>query len=454
MSNKKPEAEILLDKQLEFSSKTKKENVITSVIFSAFIIIFAVLFWIIPDSEYSGEEKRALKQLPEISISRFVADFKQDLSEIFMTHDEKKELGDTDALSDEIAEYYADQFPLRNVLRAVKGYTETILCKGQSNGIIISDGMLINPDTVTGTTTNEEGVTVDRTIDDANGTVSKNISYIAYLDKMLKGTDVSLYTAIAGRTVDVYQDRLPSLFPKDDNLSLWQTYNEGVNKTGINSIDLLSSLTKYANDGKYVYYKTDHHWTTLGAYYAYVEIMKGFGVEPLPLETFTNETASDSFLGTVYAKSGIAPGGKDTVSFFRFDGDERFTTTIPVGSDVTEYKGFYNRKYLDQADKYSAFIGHDNFEYGGNNPITYITKDTDDERETLVLIKDSFAHSVAPFLAYHYDLVILDMRYYTPDGNTNKTVLQFANEENVSKILILYNMETFMNDSYLMRVIG
>ena len=89
MSNKKPEAEVLLDKQLEFSSKTKKSNVITSVSFTAVILITAVLFWVLPDSEYSGEEKRALKQMPEISVSRFIKDFKEDLNEIFMTDEEK-----------------------------------------------------------------------------------------------------------------------------------------------------------------------------------------------------------------------------------------------------------------------------------------------------------------------------------------------------------------------------
>ena len=454
MSNQKPEAEVLLDKQLEFSSKTKKANVITSVSFAAVILITAVLFWILPDSEYSGEEKRALKQMPEISVSRFIKDFKTELDEIFMTDEEKQALEKSESLSDEISEYYADQFPARNALRALKGYTEMLLCKGQSNGIVMSDGMLIDPDTVTGSTTDENGNKTDRTTDDAKNTVTKNVSFIAYLDKMLKDTGVSLHTALAGRTTDVYENSLPCLFPKEDNRSLWQTYNDSVGKAGINSIDLLTPLRSHAESGEYVYYKTDHHWTTLGAYYAYVEIMKSLGDEPLPIESFTKEVASESFLGTVYAKSGVSPGGKDTVTFFRFEGDEDFTTTIPVGDDITEYKGFYNRVYLDSADKYSAFIGHDNFEYGGNNPITYVKKDGEENRQTLVLIKDSFAHSVVPFLAYHYDLIILDMRYYTPDGSTNKTVLQYANDENVSKILILYNMETFMNDSYLMRIIG
>ncbi len=452
---KKPEAEILLEKQLELASKSKKSNIITVIIFLAVIFIVTVLFWIIPDNAYSGEEKRALKQLPEITLERFAGDFKQDIKEIFMTYEEKQASKEQrEVFADEIAEYYADQFPARNAMRALKGYTEALLCKQESNGIIISDGMLINPDTITGTTEDENGIVRDRNTEDAVKNINKNIGYINYLSKMLSASDKSVYTAIAGRTVDVHKNILPSLYPSDENDAFWKAYKESAEKAGINTIDILSPLKSHAEGGEYVYYKTDHHWTTLGAYYAYAEIMKSFGEEPLPIEAFTKEIASEDFLGTVYAKSGIAPSGADTMTFFRFEGDESFTTTVPVGEDITEYKGFYNRKYLNEADKYSAFLGHDNFTFGGNNPITLITKDGEENREKLVLIKDSFAHSLAPFLAYHYDLVILDMRYYIPDGTINKTVSQYAAEQNVSKVLILYNMETFMNDEYLMRVMG
>ena len=452
---KKPEAEILLEKQLELASKAKKSNIITSAIFLVLIFAVSIAFWIVPDNEYSGEEKRSLKQLPEISFERFVSDLKQDCKEIFMTYDEKQALKDQrEDFADEIAEYYADQFPARNAMRALKGYTEMLLCKGESNGIIITNGMLINPDTITGTAKDEDGNVCDRNEEDAIKNITKNIGYINYLSKMLGTSGVEVYTALAGRTVDVNRDILPSLYPSEVNDAFWNAYTEGASKAGINTVDILSPLRKHVNDGEYVYYKTDHHWTTLGAYYAYCEIIKSLGEEPLPIDSFTKEIASEDFLGTVYAKSGIAPSGADTITFFRFENDEQFTTTIPVGEEVTEYKGFYNRKYLEDADKYSAFLGHDNFTFGGNNPLTLITKDGEENREKLVLIKDSFAHSLAPFLAYHYDLIILDMRYYIPDGNINKTVMQYASEENVSKVLILYNMETFMNDEYLMRIMG
>ena len=76
---KKPEAEILLDKQLELAHKAKKSNIITAIVFLTVIFAITVIFWIMPDNAYSGEEKRALKQLPEMTVDRFICDFKQDI---------------------------------------------------------------------------------------------------------------------------------------------------------------------------------------------------------------------------------------------------------------------------------------------------------------------------------------------------------------------------------------
>lgn len=449
MSSKKPEAEILLDKQLEIASRTKATDIIISIIFLVLVFGITILFWALPDSDYSGEEKRALKQLPEISAKRFADEFVSGFNEIFMTYDEKQAIEQNDGMFDEIADYYADQFPARNVLRTLKGYTELALCKRQTNGILFVDGLLVNPDTVTGNKTDESGANVDRTSEDALSTIQRNVTMINMLKSKL-GSDATLYTAIAGRTVDITSDDLPSAIVNENSV-YWDKLNDAATKAGLSTIDLLTPLTERYNNGEYVYYKTDHHWTTLGAYYAYEQIMLSMGEEPLPIDKFTVETPSKSFLGTVYAKAGISPSGADEISLYRFEGDEGFTTTIPVGDEVTSYKGFYNMSYFNSADQYSAFIGHDNTSFGGNNPITFITKDTDEERETLVLIKDSFAHSVAPLLAYHYDLIILDMRYYVSDGEEFKSVTQYAQREDISKVLVLYNMETFMNDSSIMK---
>ncbi len=449
-----PEAEILLNKQLDMAKKTKGADIVCITLFCTLILAATAAFWIIPDKDYSDEEKRQLQQFPTISAERIKADLKRDIAELFMTYEEKAAANDSSPVfADEIATYYSDQFPMRNELRTLKAASEAILLKQENNGVVFGkDGYLIKKDTLTGQIKGEDGVLRDRTDEDAIKTIEKNVSIInAFKMMFLADTDVKLVTAIPGRGIDVLGSKLPSYYPYDDKVEpYWNALKGTTDKVGLETLDLRSLLSEKAND-EYVYYKTDHHWTGDGAYYAYAELMKSLGATPADREVFDIQSVTDDFYGTVYAKSGASFTGGDTIKLYRFEGDENYTTKIPLGDESQEYKGFYNMKFLDTADKYSIFIGHDT--YGGNNPITYVTKDTDEQREQLILIKDSFGHSLVPLLAYHYDLVILDMRYYQPGGE-NKSVNQLVHGENVTGVVILENMETFMNDENLQNILA
>ncbi len=444
-----PEAEILLNEQLKIAKKTRSADVICVVLFCVLILSATLAFWIIPDKDYSDEEKRQLQQIPTLTLERMKSDLQRDVSEMFMTYEEKIEANNrSPVLSDEIASYYSDQFPLRNTLRTLKAASEVLLLKQENNDVIFADdGYLIKKDTVTGQ--NNDGT--DRTSADAIATINKNINIIKALKNYLSDTDTKLITAVPGRTVDVLREKLPSYYPYDDKVEpYWTAYTQAVQKAEIDTVDLRAILSEH--DDEYVYYKTDHHWTGDGVYYAYVEIMKSLGQTPLDKSHFNIETVSEDFYGTVYAKSGAHFDGGDSIQLYRYAGDENFTTEIVLGDKTQEYKGFYNFKFLDTADKYSIFIGHD--EFGGNNPLTYVTKDTDEPREKLVLIKDSFAHSLVPLLAYHYDLVIIDMRYYQPDGNENPYINDLAHQDDTAAVVIMENMETFMNDTELQKILS
>ena len=191
----------------------------------------------------------------------------------------------------------------------------------------------------------------------------------------------------------------------------------------------LKAITESAQGTDPLYYRTDHHWTTLGAYYAYCEIIKSFGdidLKPAPLSEFTIEQASDSFYGTTWSKAGMKWIKPDTIEYFRYEGDEDCITKIE--DTGTSFKGFYDRSYLDKKDKYSSFIS-------GNNGRVDITRADGQKREKLLVMKDSFAHSMIPFLARHYDLVILDLRYYS--ASIAKLVLT----EGISRVLIIGNID-------------
>ena len=461
---KKPEAEILLDRQIEMKKKTRATDIAILSVFCAFILFFGVAFFVIPDKTYSETEKRALQQAPDLSFSRIASDIRRDLRLMTMTDTEKAEYKSeknwdevkaavkTDrsykdyftVFADEIGDYYADQFPFRDQLRAVKAAAEIGLLKQENNDVLFAGKYLVKKDTVSGVVINEDGTVRDRTEEDAYETIRSNVTMISGIEKNLP-ENIDIRTAIAGRTVDVARSALPAIFPYESTHAeqYWQTYETAASDAGITTVGIKDTLTDHFKNGEYVCYKTDHHWTTLGAYYAYCDIIRSFGEEPFPLDQFRRTVYSDKFVGTTYAKAGASFGGADTIELFRFEGDENYTTTITdsSGNVLTTLKAFYNEDvYRDINDKYSVFIGSDNPGDGGNNAVTLVTDGGAEPRKKLILIKDSFGNSLVPFLARHHDLVVLDMRVYSGD------MTEFLGDPQLAHILVAYNMETFMND--------
>ncbi len=451
---KKPEAEILLDRQLEMKSKTRKTDIAILASFCAFILFFGVMFFIMPDKEYSETEKRALKQAPSLSFSRIGNDLKRDLKLMIMTEDEKyeyiSELGDSyKVFSDEIGDYYADQFPFRDQLRVVKAAVEIGMLKQENNDVVFAGGYLIKKDSVTGVTQNEDGTFRDRTYEDAAETIKSNVHLLSGIEQSLPD-GIDLRVAVAGRTVDTAKSKLPAVFPYEDTHAnvYWKAYSDQINADSVSAVELKEMLKTHLESGEYVYYKTDHHWTSLGAYYAYAEIMKSYGIQPYALEDFTRETFTTSFVGTTFAKAGAVFGGADTIELFRYEGDTDYTTTIINGERKTVLNGFYNQeKYRDINDKYSVFIGSDDTGDGGNNAVTLVTKNGE-KRQKLLLIKDSFGNSIVPFLARHFDLVILDLRTSAQDFTS------YLEDPDLCHIAVLYNMETFMNEAKISDAAG
>ena len=155
-----------------------------------------------------------------------------------------------------------------------------------------------------------------------------------------------------------------------------------------------------------IWYKTDHHWTTAGAFIAYAAISKQLGIEPVGIESFRIDRVSSEFFGTSFSRVGGIWGTADSINLYRYNGDDAYTLRIPQTNTVK--KGFYAWEALDGKDKYSVFLG-------GNYGVMTVVKDGGEERKKLTLIKDSYANSVIPFLAIHYDITVIDPRYYTGD---------------------------------------
>lgn len=373
------EAKKYLDCQLEKTKTERFPDLLTLLLVVALIGAFALSFWIIPDRDFSEEENRTLAQFPEFSVERLVS-------------------GDFTA---DFAEYMAAQFPLRDKLVGLKAASELAMVKLENNGVMIN------------------GDTLAERFDEVNGeNVKTNTDAIGAFVNACRDAGINAKFGVVGRAMDIVE--FP-MYGTDAEDAAWAKLD------GIDMIDLRKAMEGHENE--YVYYRTDHHYTTLGAYYTYAYLAPEIGIEANAKDHYVIERASDEFYGTTYSKAGTKWIAPDEIDYYRFDGDDDFIVNVEDTGKAR--KGFYFREYLGQKDKYSSFLG------GNYARVDIIGKAADGEkRPKLLLVKDSFGHALAPFLAEHYDIVMIDPRYY------RKPLVKLAQDEGIGTVLVICNMDT------------
>ena len=156
--------------------------------------------------------------------------------------------------------------------------------------------------------------------------------------------------------------------------------------------------------------------------------MEALGVEPEPLGE--GETVSEDFLGTLYSTSGVHWIQPDTIE--RYISSEGITVEDVVGGET---HGLYVDSFLSEKDKYSSFMG-------GNNPLYIVRNPNAATDKTLLVVRDSYSDSLAPFLTQYYsEIHLLDLRYYrTP-------VAAYAEGNNIDEIFVCYSVENFIRDA-------
>ncbi|MDO5388978.1 MAG: DHHW family protein [Clostridia bacterium] len=356
---------------------------INAVIITAVIIIFTVLFFVLPKDEFSENENRSLAGLPQLDWEEMLSG--EDLSDI--------------------SDYITDHFPFRETfVRGKTAFEIEVLKMKYVNGIYIgNDGYYI-----------EDYVKPENTekiIDNINE-FAANINVKA--DFMLVPTQVS-----------IYNDKLPQYAQPLSQLKTIEKYYSSVNANCINVYD---TLTEH-KDNEQLFYKLDHHWTMDGAYYAYVEYCRSKGFTPVSRDEYSVEIIKD-FRGTIYSKinySALNYGEDMKIYNKAFD--------LNVVYDGRESNSVYNMEYANKKDKYSIFLNN-------INSFIEITNNDIDSDRSLVLTKDSYANSMVPFLLNHYKKIyVFDTRSY------KGAVSDFVNENNVDDVLILYNVNTIDTDT-------
>lgn len=388
----------LLNLQRSLSQETKTADRITVILFVVLIFALAALMIILPDREFSEQENRYLQKQPEFTIKNLI----------------------DGSYTGKVGDYFADQFPFRDAFVAIKGAAEIAQGKRENNSVTLaSDGYII-----------KRGGYPDYE------TADKNLSGIIAFADGAGRLGIPYVVAIAGRGEDVLRDKQPALYPRDIQDKAYEYLRD--NLDSVENLSYLDLRAPFAADesGEQLYYKTDHHWTSRGALMGANLILKELGAETHNYSYYSPETASDAFYGTTWSSGGMKWVKPDTIEFFRFEGDEEFVTHID--DTGVEYKGFYDRAYLEKKDKYSSFIG-------GNNARVDIYKVDETgarvERPKLVLLKDSFAHSAAPFLAQSYNLIYINLRYY------KDSVFKLCKEEAVSAVAVLVNFDSLESSS-------
>lgn len=227
------------------------------------------------------------------------------------------------------------------------------------------------------------------------------------------GGRASVYSMIIPTSIDITLDaRVRKKVNVSDQKKAIE-YMEGSMNQNVRRVEIFDTMK--AHKDEYIYFRADHHWTGLGAYYAYVRFCEVKGIQALPLSSYTVRSF-DNFLGSFYNDSGKDPalgGTPDVVDTYTPPCNTKMTVTERSGNSFVTPM-IYNATTNKPAYKYSAFIY-------GDNPFTVIENTDMTGGDALILVKESFGNAIAPLLTYHYKYVyVVDYRYYT--GTLNSLV--------------------------------
>ncbi len=382
----------------------KHSDLITVISFCLIIACLSVGFVVLPDRDFSQQENRALAQAPEFN--------KDDLF--------------SGKFANDATVYFADQFPLRDLFVKIKSGTEMAFMKKENNGVLYGDNNQLavknfnSYKSILEITENTDRI-FPETID----------AQLENVDALGNKLNIPLVTVIPPRTIDIADSAFD--YDRPDGDAVFDSMNENLSeKSGY--IDVLSLLRPKYEQGEYVYYKTDHHWTTLGAYYTYCEIMKSLEKEDkiIPQEEFDIEQISD-FSGTTAARANFPYYEPDILEIWHLDDENDYEIT--ADGEVPE--GLYNRSFLSVSDKYSVFLD-------GTHNVTTIKKQGE-ERETLLVAKDSFANCLIPFLVREFDIVALNLHTVT-------AISAAAEGYEADAVLIVYNTENLITTGDLGKI--
>jgi DHHW protein len=398
----------------------------TGLVYSAFFIsilcIGGLFSLLMPSKEISEIENRRLTPFPQLSASS-----------LFSGH-----------FTDSLDLYYSDNFPLReDLVQLASGIKDaggfvTEIKYYETTGTVEAE-VLPSKDTLQSAKADSLAAIKADTAKANTADYNKSSSIIVYegraiqlfgstneiskryaeMVNLYKQTfdSLTIYCMIAPTPIDFY---LPKEYKRSSNneKNNIQFVREQLDSNVVFA-DAYSEIAKHTD--RYIYFNTDHHWTGLGAYYAYRGFCLSAGLDPYELNQFEKKKIRKKFLGSLY---GITLDKrlrdmKDSVEYYK----------LPIPTKSFRYNMDSSR--FEKMNLFSNVANYANF-LGGDHPLVRIESDVNTEK--LLVIKDSFGNAVAPYLALHFGTVyVMDYRYY--DVN----LPDFVKTHGITAIMFLHN---------------
>lgn len=372
------------------------------VLFALFMLAMPILtlVFLSPEKQpFSENENRYLAQFPKFS---------------FESYKNKKFMEGFD-------DWISDRFVGREQWIEFKNSSDRAIGKTEINGVFIENDMMM-----------EAWKSYDHTIYDKN---------LKAINKFAENHEnIPIYFMLVPNAQEIYKNNLPAFAPVENQKKFIDNFYSDL--SGFEgTVDVYSALKEKSEDS-YIYYRTDHHWTSFGAFLAYQAAAPVLGYESYPYSAFEIEHASHDFRGTLFSKTldfNVTPDiidyytvakGEPEVKVSVYDKPDNSTGKIIY----KKYDSMYFRDFLDVKDKYSSFLGQ-------NSPLVTVENPSAKSEKSLLVIKDSYAHSLVPFLSKEYKKVtMIDLRYINADFQI------IAPLEDYDQLLFMYNVITFSQD--------
>lgn len=367
----------------------KKQNLLVTVLFCAFLGGMCLLSLLLPKRAFSELENRSLAAAPKLTGERL-------LSGRFM---------------EDAEQWTADHAPLRDRWAQLKALAERAAGKRENDGVYLA----------------AQDTLISRLEEPDEDLALQNAAAVRTLAEKLP---VPLCLGLIPTAASVWADRLPAGAPTLDEAAWTERLYEAF---GGPTLDLAGALNAHREEP--VFYRTDHHWTSLGARWAADAVFEALELPPLAVAELEPRVVSEDFRGTTWSRAGAWWIPPDEI---RVMVPEAGVRVASLAGGKEEPGALYVPSWLEKKNQYAFFLG-------GNQPACVIR--TEAQGPKLLLLRDSFSDSLAPFLCLRCsEIHLLDLRYY------RQSVSDYVRDNGIDQVLVLYSLPEFLSDRNLAHV--